>query len=953
MCPDCNRACPFRGTLSDDCSVCHCTNTIAFGTVRDENNMPLGDVGVYIQSRQWEPLTTTNAYGQYVTQGVCLMGENLVFKKDRYQESTGLARLRNLTHWICDTTLKQTVPPTFYVSPKDKVRMVGQGVVLCCKADGRPGPEKYIWIKDGKEIKGGANGKLHMGNLNISHSGHYSCRVETYAGIATSKEAILSVKKQAQDTCNQKPDEYFIDLPDGCHTEELGGKKTRVDIGRCRKSQCITSTMSNEVDCYDAWPKFCCSTDLTKPLMVNCTRFTYTITQTIACKCRECSTVTQISGEAYGKRHGTKIPFKSGQLYLMGRLAGETNDNGFFSITVPGDEKEVVLLLKNDADNQFMSTLKTVKIIEDVNTYAEIVVPLKSKPILFNSNIGHTMALSNGNQTAFSHVSFPRDSFVTQDGKPFSGIVHASFNFMDPRNIDDIESAYGSLSTLGEDGREIPLDTYGMTSFTFNDDNGNSLTLNSPVTYSIDASQFNISIDEDGKSEIYEWYLDIKTGKWVKIAQFKTKNQLTNKRRLLSTTTLQVDVPPQPNIKIKREVTKLNRTTSVVSRTEYFIYYDKMYNFDRLGKRTGSRTVNTTRVKYVIDRKEEERDDACVVSVKVYQDTTFQLPLGAGISVTAVTYNPLSSKYSGRDVQTTNEKGIACLTIFCNQNVTLYAKQSGTLTNLVTSNNHSLPGYYARTNINNNTGVMFEAIESSYDPKANKYSPVRLLKEKPICLSPRRDDYHFQFAPLVKSEDFSPVFKEETRNILSWYTDAKDKQERRSCFLKVRVTAPSDVQARLRIIAKSYQNVTGPDYNESKYYGMDNVGPIPDMSVTPVNFSERAACLEFRCAGAAFDDKILLQNLTTYVDITTTNSDCTFSPRNEIMEAFDLEKYDVTGRRASFFFRAEKNYGPVYGVYIQNGHRDNARNWCHAGGLNANNVMNTDESRTLGTFSCK
>lgn len=78
-----------------------------------------------------------------------------------------------------------------------------------------------------------------------------------------------------------------------------------------------------------------------------------------------------------------------------------------------------------------------------------------------------------------------------------------------------------------------------------------------------------------------------------------------------------------------------------------------------------------------------------------------------------------------------------------------------------------------------------------------------------------------------------------------------------------------------------------------------------------------------------------------------------FKRRNEIMEAFDLEKYDVTGRRASFFFRAEKNYGPVYGVYIQNGHRDNARNWCHAGGLNANNVMNTDESRTLGTFSCK
>ncbi|XP_078322400.1 cartilage intermediate layer protein 1-like [Crassostrea virginica] len=348
------------------------------------------------------------------------MRENLVFQKDRYQESTGLARFRNLTHWICDTTLNHKVPPTFYVSPKDKVRMVGQGVVLCCKADGRPGPEKYLWVKDGKEIKGGANGELHLGNLQKSNSGHYSCRVETSAEIATSKIARLSVQTHAQDTCNRKPDEDFIDLPEGCHTEETGKHSARVNIGRCKKGQCITSTMSNDVDCYDAWPTFCCSTDLTKPLMVNCTHFSYTISQTISCKCRECSTITQISGEVYGKQNGTKIPFKSGQIYMKGQLVGETTENGLFSLTISGDDKEVVLLLKNDAENRFMNTLKTVKIMEDGNTPIDVVVPLKSKPISFNSNLGHTMPLANGNQTAFTHVSFPRESFITQDGKPFS-----------------------------------------------------------------------------------------------------------------------------------------------------------------------------------------------------------------------------------------------------------------------------------------------------------------------------------------------------------------------------------------------------------------------------------------------------------------------------------------------------------------------------------------------------
>lgn len=94
--------------MSKDCSICHCADTIVYGMVKDNHNMPVGDVNVYIQSRQWEPLTTTNAFGQYTTQGICLMGENLVFKKDQFLESTCSPNMRNFTHWICDATLNQT-----------------------------------------------------------------------------------------------------------------------------------------------------------------------------------------------------------------------------------------------------------------------------------------------------------------------------------------------------------------------------------------------------------------------------------------------------------------------------------------------------------------------------------------------------------------------------------------------------------------------------------------------------------------------------------------------------------------------------------------------------------------------------------------------------------------------------------------------------------------------------
>lgn len=576
-------------------------------------------------------------------------------------------------------------------------------------------------------------------------------------------------------------------MPDGCHSEENGFKITRVNIGRCSKKQCITSGQSNSVNCYDTWPKHCCIVNETSPITINCTRFSYMISKSISCKCRECATLPQISGEVYGMQNGTKIPFKSGQIYIKGKLAGETNENGYFSFTISGEDKEVVLNVKNDIEQKFMETMKTVKIVEDGNVLVRIVVPLKPKPIVFNANLGHTMPLSSDDQASFTHVSFPSNSIVTEDGKPFSGIVKASIHFMDPRNLDDIESAYGSVSTIGEDGSEIPLETYGMINYLFNDDLGNKLKLNSPVTYSIDASTFNISTDEYGNSDIFAWLLDRKTGKWIQSNRFQVQaQQNSGKRRLLSTKTLEVKVPSQTTINYKETYTRLTSKNTIEYYTYYYNEWNEVYhNYDKKVLKTGTRRKITS----VIAREERERTDACVVAVKVYQDTSFKLAMRSPVTVTAITYNPSSNKYSGKDTQTTNENGMACLTIFCEQNVTLYAQQTQSPVDLVTSNTHSLPVYYSRTNINRNTGVMFEAIESSYDPTAGKYSPVRFYSERSQCLYPRRDDYHFQFAPLVKPELFSPTYGEETHdNILSWYPDPKDKPERRTCFVKIRVT---------------------------------------------------------------------------------------------------------------------------------------------------------------------
>lgn len=88
--------------------------------------------------------------------------------------------------------------------------------------------------------------------------------------------------------------------------------------------------------------------------------------------------------------------------------------------------------------------------------------------------------------------------------------------------------------------------------------------------------------------------------------------------------------------------------------------------------------------------------------------------------------------------------------------------------------------------------------------------------------------------------------------------------------------ASSNFSVGLRLIAKSYQNFQSSEPDVSKLYGTVETGAIPDLSVTPVNFKERATCIEFRCGGVAFDDKTLVRNLTTHVFIIPTDKTCRF-----------------------------------------------------------------------------
>lgn len=61
---------------------------------------------VFLSSKQWEPFSTTNAFGEFSGDGNCLIGERLVFKHNGYSENTCDVYMMNDTHWQCDGNLQ-------------------------------------------------------------------------------------------------------------------------------------------------------------------------------------------------------------------------------------------------------------------------------------------------------------------------------------------------------------------------------------------------------------------------------------------------------------------------------------------------------------------------------------------------------------------------------------------------------------------------------------------------------------------------------------------------------------------------------------------------------------------------------------------------------------------------------------------------------------------------------
>ena len=477
-----------------------------------------------------------------------------------------------------------------------------------------------------------------------------------------------------------------------------------------------------------------------------------------------------------GRKAGKEIPLQLGVVLSNGQEVGRTNMAGFFSFQVPKGIKRVVITFHDERYKKFVDSTKIINVVEGKETSVSAVLPLKPPPVPFTPTIGTDIEL--GGKTsgvpAAGSLSIEPDALMTAEGHPYSGPAKASVHFMDPRHREDLETSNGDFVYENEAGEKLPLRTFGMFHVGVEDDGGNPLNINKDITFKLDASLFNISLDKHGEPDLSLWSYDTNKGIWVEQSKMTFSGVRDGRRRLLSGT-LTGTVPPF-NVPIMDPYT---------------------YRVER--RWTGRYTNCDHSVKIYEDvsiKNDKPKDGVCFVSVSVYTDPTMtERASGDGIQVTAFSQELDESAYLATETNKVDGNGHVCMTIFCDKYVYINVKGKGNKRLLPMA--HFLPfglEYYNRE-AEHEVKFVSRWFGDGYDCKSDDRSdsckgPVFSFSESNICKKSGIDDsFRFNFAPFTKDPELVSALgsTDDNDKKLSWYPLSADKKFYRACFIKVTV----------------------------------------------------------------------------------------------------------------------------------------------------------------------
>ena len=570
-------------------------------------------------------------------------------------------------------------------------------------------------------------------------------------------------------------------LPPTCFVTGDISKKSTIDVGICGQQKCISSSMVDNGTCTDWWPHHCCDVDVTETVHISCRDFQYKMVKIKSCKCRLCMKKTTVSGKAFGRENGNEVPMQLARICLNGHPVGSTNMFGYFKIDIKNDTERAILTFSDEIFKKFLDHTKLIDINEGIDNYVSVIIPMRPPPVPFDANNGmsvHVGGDTKGTSPAGS-VSIPANSIVTTDGVPYKGRAKAVVHFMDPRRLDDMETATGDFVYARRNGERAPLRTYGILHVGLEDEHDNTLLSYKPFQFNLDGSLFNVNLDKNGNPDICVWYYDVNNGAWVEQNKMQFASAGNGRKRRLAGPTLVGNFTPVV-VPLMDPYDKINYTKTVTQIVQ---------------NPSSSRINIDKRIEIeVVEVKDQLKDGVCYVSASIYTDLSFRELLKDGTAaVTAYSQDQDTLAYLGIETRTVDRDGHVCLTIFCNKLVHMYAEIGGVR---LFPGKHFVPDIYPIRETNSMLNLTFESrvFGKAYvcPPGEDCKGPVYLFQEKDasLCTKTRSNKYfHFRFAPFTKEASLQTAIGSTNKynEKLSWYPVSPHRQTFRSCFIKVQV----------------------------------------------------------------------------------------------------------------------------------------------------------------------
>ncbi|XP_070564640.1 cartilage intermediate layer protein 1-like [Ptychodera flava] len=850
-CPDCSKVCE-NGVLDDGCTFCVCVGDKLSGTVTDIAGRPLEDVLIYRVEDLVNPIATTNSAGNFEVEDVCA-GVAFTFRKDKFSPATKTVA-NGLT---LEVELDRLEPVIVIEHPQSKLRMVGQGVSFCCKAKDNQDGLYYEWFRNGVAIEDSSDNILTLTDLSPADAGDYQCRVNGEGGSQYSEHASLRVIRLEERVCDTSPDTKLLKLPDDCEDEN----GTRYyDVGTCSRNKCPSN---NDDDCLDLQEN-CCAPTMNAIHDISCRGFSIQVNVVTECGCVPCGRETiMVRGRAMAADDGSPLSF--GPVYVQNEEVDRTNGDGAFNFEVSKGETRVAVTFK-DRLNALIDTTKVLPLDAENAVYHTVTMQRRAEAITLDSNSDSDIPMAGDVNDPIMELHIPAGSFCLASGTPYTGDVKASITMMDvtdPMAVDLIQS---DLSTRDAEGNQASLETFGMFSMQFRDDNDNDLRVDGNLKLYIDAEKANIDTSVTDLPHL--WFLNEETGEWEDIGGLQISEQTRRKRE-----------------------------------TSTFLVGDIVFSGYSL---TNLPVCNIDQI--MLPRR------LCFLKVRAYTDESLSAGL-EGAMVTAITrarevrfsyeIEPDEGRFNFFDTALTGRDGSACVLTFCARDPSLFSvnvkvEYDGELLQAVhpdsfTSEHH--PGQWPTdlrdsftlpSNPGDETGYVtmlgltpqmaedditamfypyyyyyydsYGYVYNDLDYKYDIYDYERILSRelgpfywqwdyryvaKTYCEKATTDENHLVFFKQEKggslrhtTEEIDP---EKDRSPISWYP--YENEDKRFCFIKVLIESPRSERVRVSSLTGGHLAV-----GNIESYGLSIDDSKPDPPVAQIS-QNTAACIEFKCSG--------------------------------------------------------------------------------------------------------